>query len=445
MRRVCLLAAALVALVAIPAAAQRLPLSMKQAVDLALEPEGSIRLQLAMEAIQQAESQKGQARAALLPNVEGGLFWENRVVNLNAFGVKFGIPGTEFQTPSKVGPFDVVDARARGSQTVFNYAAIRRYQAAKAGVRAIRTQSDSARDQVAAEVAKAYLTALRADARLEATQANVALAEELFTLAENQKAAGTGTGIDVTRALVQLSNEKQLLLVAQNDRRRALLELLRAMDLKLETDVELTDELACQPVDEPAPADAIQTALESRSDWKAQLQHEKRANLSFSATKAERLPSASVYGDYGPTGNAADSAFPTRTVGFRVSVPIFDGGRMDYRRAESGSLLRQEKIRSAELRTRIDLEIRLSLDGLHSATEQVTVAREGLLLSEEELAQAQRRFKAGVASSVEVTGAQNRVARARDNNIAAVFNLRSFSRRSRCAWIRASSGSVCIA
>jgi outer membrane protein TolC len=42
-------------------------------------------------------------------------------------------------------------------------------------------------------------------------------------------------------------------------------------------------------------------------------------------------------------------------------------------------------------------------------------------LSEQELAQARRRFENGVASSIEVTDAQTRLQRARDNQISALF------------------------
>lgn len=53
---------------------------------------------------------------------------------------------------------------------------------------------------------------------------------------------------------------------------------------------------------------------------------------------------------------------------------------------------------------------------------QVAAAREGLELAERELAQAQRRYKAGVATSIEVTDAQTRLQRARDNQIIALFS-----------------------
>ena len=416
---------AAIPLLAVAASGQPLPLSMKAAVDLALEPEGSVRLRLALEAIRQAESRAGQARAALLPQIETSVTRDNRTVNLEAFGVRFEIPGTEFRTPSRVGPFSFFDARASGSQTIFNLSAIRRYQASRTSAAAAREDGDSAREMVAAQVARAYLAALRTEARLEAARANVLLAERLLELARNQKTAGTGTGIDVTRAMVQLASERQLLLVAENECSRAHLELLRAMDLRLDTRFDLTDRLEFHALDDLAPEQALEKALAARPDWRAQRRREKAAEMSHGATKWERLPSLAAFGTYGTIGPAIDNNFPTRTYGVSLRLPIFDGGRLEYRRMESASQLRQEQIRTADLRARIELDIRLALDALHSAREQVQVAGEGLQLAQQELEQAQRRFAAGVAPGIEVTDAQNRVARARDNQIAALFNHES--------------------
>jgi outer membrane protein len=65
----------------------------------------------------------------------------------------------------------------------------------------------------------------------------------------------------------------------------------------------------------------------------------------------------------------------------------------------------------------------LALDALHSAEEQVRVSRDGLTLSEGELAQARRRYGAGIANSLEVTDAQTRLERARDNQTQALYNF----------------------
>ena len=74
------------------------------------------------------------------------------------------------------------------------------------------------------------------------------------------------------------------------------------------------------------------------------------------------------------------------------------------------------------MRDQIELDVRLALDSLRSADAQVKAAEEGLKLAQNELAQAQRRYKAGVTSSIEVTDAQTRLQRALDNRINALYN-----------------------
>jgi len=105
-----------------------------------------------------------------------------------------------------------------------------------------------------------------------------------------------------------------------------------------------------------------------------------------------------------------------------AELPLFDGGRRDARREESASQYRSEKVKTNDVKEQIELDVRLALDGLQSAEDQVKVAREGLELAENELTQARRRYDAGVAISVEVTDAQTRLERARDNQTAALYS-----------------------
>ena len=79
-------------------------------------------------------------------------------------------------------------------------------------------------------------------------------------------------------------------------------------------------------------------------------------------------------------------------------------------------------MRTNDLKEQIELDVRLALDSLQSAEEEVKVAKEGLELANNELTQARRRYDGGVAISVEVTDAQTRLERARDNQTDALYN-----------------------
>ncbi len=401
--------------------APALRLTLKDAVAIALTPDGSARVRIAEEMLLFARARSGETRAALLPNISASVGRQDMTRNLEAFGLRLNIPVPGFTFPVLVGPYSVFDARATASQTILNLSSIRRYQAAKSGIREAQAETESARDQTRAEVAFAYLNAMRAEAALEAAQSDLRLAEAILKLAVDQKTAGTGTGIEITRADVQLANERQRLVAVRNDLAAARLQLLRAMNLDLDASLELTDKLAFVPVQPWTAPQAFEVALRERTDWQAQQQRLETARLLHSASRMERLPTLNFFADYGTIGSGLDRAIPTRTYGFSVQVPIFDGGRTDSRRAESASQYRQETIRSEDLRIRIELEIRLALDSLQSSVEQFKAAEEGLALAESEVAQAERRYRAGASPGLEVTDAQTRLERARENRILALF------------------------
>jgi outer membrane protein TolC len=240
--------------------------------------------------------------------------------------------------------------------------------------------------------------------------------------AEDQKNIGTGTGIEVTRQKVELSNNQQRSLIVANERRKARLELLRTLEMPLATEVDLTSKLEYLPVEKITVEEALARAFESRQDLKAQIRNEQNARLTASSVKYERLPSITGFADYGTTGQGPGEPLePTREYGVSLNVPVFDGGRMDARRSESASQYRAEQVRTKDLREQVELEVREAIDNLNSAVDEVSVANDGLALSDSELTQARRRFEAGFASNLEVTDAQTRLSRARDNRIAALF------------------------
>ena len=409
-------------LMATTLSAEVLPLTLQKAVAVATATDGNLRLQLVRESIAQAETRRRQALSAFLPNVDGALSAASQTRNLQAFGIQFPkIPGLSF--PSFAGPFTVVDYRASASQSILDLASMQRYKAAKAMITVAELEAANSTNLTVQQVARAYVLALEGEATVDAAAANVGLAQALVKLADSQKNAGMGTGIDVTRARVQLANEEQRMLVAQNARERAKLELARAMGIDLAVTLELNDRVNDGSEIPPLLDEALKSAIEGRSDLRAQQKREMVAGLTVKSIAAERLPSIGAAGDYGVIGNGSDNMLPTRSIGVSLRVPIFDGGRRAARIAESGVLQRQERLRAADLAKQVQLEVRLSYNNLNSAREQIATAKQGLTLSENELAQAQRRFEAGVANSLELTDAQTRLSRARDNHLAALYQF----------------------
>jgi outer membrane protein TolC len=400
-----------------------LQLSLSRAVEIALSPEGSTKIALAEQTIVRSETQAAQAKAALLPTIDGSLNVRNQTANLRTFGFNFTIPGFAF--PSVVGPFTVIDIRGSAKWSVLDYSNRRKYQAAKAGIDTSRADLDVTKTQVTEQVARAYLATLRADAAVEAAQAGLDLATANLDLAKSQKDAGTGTGIEVTRAQVEVANNQGRLTGAKSDRSRAGLNLLRAMGLDLSIPVVLTNKLEFKPAENLRPEALVERARSGRRELKAQKQREAVARLNASAVTAERMPSVQVFSDGGPIGQPQIGLAATYSVGATVTVPLWDSGRRKARRAESDSLLASEQLRTKDLEQQVELEVRTALNNLYSADSQVLSAREALELAQNEVAQAQRRYQAGVGIPLEVTDAQARLDRARDAQVQALYGYNS--------------------
>lgn len=399
-----------------------LQLSLKRAVELALSSDGNYNIQEQQEDVRQAKARSAEARAALLPNVGGYLAETSEIRSLAALGSNTVKLPFNFRLPNIAGPYPITDMRATATQTVFDFSSIRRWQAARKAVHASKSEQEHASNEVSALVAKAYVAALRSEADLHAADADVALAKALLVQAQNQKTSGTGTGIEVTRQKVKLADQTQRLLEAQNNRTKAHLQLLRTIGMRLDTELELTDKLAYVTEEPMTIQQAKAEAFKNREDYKAQREQEDSVRLAASAAKWERLPTFQTWGDYGTIGQSDVAILPTRDFGATLRFQLFDGGRMDAQRAEEASRFRQEHIKSNDLQQQIELDVRVALDSLHSADEQVRVAEEGLEQAGNEMAQARRRYDAGITNGLEVTDAQTQLEHARDNETTALFN-----------------------
>ena len=398
-----------------------LKLSLREAIQAAVD--NNVNVRLLKERIAAAQAQANTSFGALLPNISGYASGRNQTVNLGAFGLPPDRLSGLGLRRSVTDPFEVYDARATLVQNIFSLSLIQRWRAAKSGVDVASLEAEVTKRDVMATVGLLYIEALRADEAVKAREADIELAQQLVKLAKDRRAAGVATGLDVTREEVQLENDRQRLLVAQNEQESARLNLIRTLGIDFEVRLVLIDELKFISVVAQSPEQALSIAREQRLELRAQENRQKLAALSLSSVASERIPSLSLNGDYGWIGLKPEDALATRSIGLTFSIPIFDGGQREGRISETRSRVRQESIRMKDVSDQITLEVRNALLTLESSTQQVTVAEKGLELALKELTFARDRFTAGLTTNIEVTNAQTSVARARDNQIEALFRF----------------------
>lgn len=387
----------------------------------------TIGVQSANFRLQEAQSRVTQQKSALLPQLDAEPNWSSRTVNSATFG--FNIPPAPGQRPfldpdgQILGPVRIWDFRANASQSIYDPVSTRRVRAARSGVYAASADVAVAAEQSASTAASIYIRAIRSDAALQARIADSTLATELLTIARDQLTAGVGVALDVTRAESQLLSARAALIVARNDRDRSRLDLLRALNLPLDSPLDLSDSLATLPL---AAAEneqaAVELAVRTRPDILAATAQLDAAQLQLSVIRATRLPKVSAFGNDGEIG-FINHLLNTYTYGVQVSVPIYEGGRREAQEQEQSAMAHDIEARRRDLMQQVAVDVRGAMIDMASAREQVDAARGRQRLAELEVQQARDRFRAGVAGNADVITASLTLNNARTSLVDALTSF----------------------
>ena len=400
------------------ASSEPLKLTLDQAVGLALKQNPTAQIAVLQAA--QAVEDKNIARAGLLPTADLKVSDAVRRINLEEqLGGALPFPGI----PGHVGPINVFSAGPAFGTPVFDLNLWNRYRSARELANASKATSLSTREQVVLLVVSQYIGTLRAMATVEAAHSRVELAQALYDQAADLQKEGVGTGIDTLRANVELQNEKQALLVAETDRDSSLFALSRLLNLDPRQEIALADSLSFFDTPQPDVNASIDQALAARQEWRALESQSKAAEHDKQAAQDLRLPTLRVDGNWNYEGTRLNNGIPVYNYQATFDLPLFTGGRTHAEIVKSDLQLKVLSEQKADLRNQIALDVKTALLNLKSARNQVEVTTLGVQLAKEEVDQARDRFKAGVANNIEVIQAQDALARANDNEIAALYRF----------------------
>ncbi|HEX6894754.1 MAG TPA: TolC family protein [Bryobacteraceae bacterium] len=391
-----------------------LRLSLHDAVAMALKQNPQV--QIANLNIAQTLENQNIARSGLLPQVNLNATELVRRENIAAL---FGSKPRGF--PGHIGPFWATQAGPGGSAPVFDLTAWRRWQASKENVTQSRAENQSVREQYVQLVVSQYLGGLRAAADVKAAQSRVDLAKALLDQATDMQRNGVGTGIDTLRANVQYQNERQRLIDANTELTTSLYGLARLLNLDSQQNIELADESQFFRIEEFNADRTVERAFVERPEMKALASQIRAATLQKQEAQAERLPRVSVAATWQLQGLTPLNMIPTYDYEANVTVPLFTGGRIKGQIAVNEVELKKLAQQESDLKDRIALEVKTAVAQLEAARSEVDVANQGVDLAQQEVTQARDRFQAGVANNIEVITAQDELARANDNQIAALY------------------------
>jgi outer membrane protein len=390
-----------------------LQLTLKEAVQLALK-QNPQRI-IAQLLVSESDRNSQIARAALLP--QANMAASGSVNQYNFQSIE------RSQQRNDAGPFQVIEAGPTFSQTLLNLPLIRGYQIGREGTRKAHADEQTTRETVVTAVVDQYLLLLRALATRDAAKARVALAQRLYEQATELQKTGIGLNIDTVRANVELQNERQNLIDAETLTHTTKYGLAELLDLPRDQDLEVTDRLDFYDLPVLEKEVLLNQALSSRPELRSLNSQQRIAKLTTDSAREQRLPQLDFSGFWFYQGSRFDNGIPAYTYEVSLQFPLFTGGRI--RAEEARAKLEEQHV--AEIRRQVEAQIvndvKSALDELAAARNSVDVANLGYKLAQEEVAQAQRRFQAGVTTNVEVVTAQDALARASDNQIGALFQF----------------------
>lgn len=397
-------------------AATQEPLTLTLSDAIARGLQNNLAALTAEQRVRGAEGTRWRALADLLPHANFTIRDSDQKINLAAFGFNgLGFPGI----PNVIGPFNVFDARVAVSAPLFDRAAFETLRADNASLTAERATYKNARELVIIVVARLYLETIADASRVTAARTQLATAQTLAQLAEDQRQAGLVAGIDVLRQNVLLESSKQRLITAENALAKQKLQLARAIGLPAGQKYDVAEHGPDVPPVTLTLDAAVSDALSSREDVKIADARVEAARANRASAQAGRLPSLHLDADYGAIGATVSTAESTFTVGALVRVPLFQGGATRGRVQQMDAELKQRQAEAADIKAGVQYEVAAALLDISAADAGVTTAKSAEVLAQRQLEQAQDRFRAGVSSTIELAQAQEALATAADNAIAA--------------------------
>ncbi|NDJ10783.1 MAG: TolC family protein [Acidobacteriia bacterium] len=389
-------------LVTLPVMGQQ-PLSLHDAVALALRENRAV---VAAEAgVRAADERLNQAKSGMLPRVnisESAMRGNNPVYVFSSLLTQHQFGAGNFN----LGPLNRPDAltnfqtQLTVDQPIYDARQTRNATstAQLSGRMAAEDQRRTGMETIA-RVAQTYYGAMLAVENLKAAGQAVRSAEADLRRAEDVRAAGMSTDVDVLSIKVHLAsvNEQRITRQAQLDVARAALN--DAMGLPLEAEHVLAGILSPTGPAEMVLGSLEKEAAEGRAETRQSRLATSLAEVQNRAAHDSWLPQIGVRAAF----ETDAQRFVTRgganwMAGVTVRWNVFNGFADRAKMAETSSLL--EKARADEQRagSAVKLQVRQAYAGLQAASQRIQVAATAVAAAEESLRITQNRYEAGLAT-----------------------------------------------
>lgn len=391
--------------------------TLEEAIDFALQYNANSMN--AKREILDARKQKWETIASGLPQINGAVNYQNRLIQpVSLVPAEFfgGEPGT-FQ-PIVFGQPQQASATATLTQQLFDGSYIVGVQATKAFLSYSRNNLEKTQQEVRKAVVEAYGNVLLAQESvkiLEDNRANLQKnLDETRTIFDNGLTEEESVEqLQLTLASVEnnLRNSQRLVVIT-----RQMLNLVMGLPLDHPTSLEEgLEELVLQRT-QPDPAISDFT-VEQNVDYKLARNLQEQRYYELKLAKSRALPTLNAFINYGATAFDDDFSFfddetqwfESSILGFDLNIPIFSSLRRSASTQRAKIALEQAETQLTQAEKEIRLQVAKARSDYQMAIENYRTSQDNLQLAQRIENKNQIKFEEGIASSFELRQAQQQL------------------------------------
>jgi outer membrane protein TolC len=367
------------------------------------------------EQVRLLEGRITEARADALPDIS----WNTSALRARDPGLlnspNFDNFPPEFRTALYPLPANAFASLLNVDQTLFSFKIGKALEAAHMAHNAGEQELQRARQVTALTAVRAYNQLLFAREQLRVSRDTVASKQSHLDYAQNRRAAGAATELEVLRAQVDVENQRAELMRAENDVAAARSTLNTVMVRPTATPIDPTDGLSVVPFGGTLD-EAVAEALAARPELKTLRLTEEIDDKLVDVTAADSKPRVDFSGLLGVAVRDPQKLFNFDYARWSalvsVKVPLFDGWRTAGKVAQATAQRNTVTQQIAALENQVRLDVQSAWDSLALAARVIQAAELNVTQARRALEMTEANYRLGAATPLDVSDAQQALSQA---------------------------------
>ncbi|QHN02815.1 TolC family protein [Granulicella sp. WH15] len=415
-----------------PMQAQRgapLPLTLPQAIDLALKQNRNLKL--AQLSVTESEYKKEIAHSAYLPHIKN----DSNILHVTELaGVE--IPTGAFGLPTATGPIPPHDLFLdQGSLTSYTsgtqltqpltqmFKIHESNRAATADINTAKIQLNQAENEIALKVRQLYFGLLIAKLKLDAAKDEISASEVKNRESIDAVANGRALDIAALESRAAVLDAQQTALTQNLQIHDLTLSLDDLLGLPLNTQLQLDPDISAMAMPLPSREECIRIAREQSPTIRSAQQVVLKAKAGLGVAKDAYIPDITGLARYSYQSGVPLLVHNFGTFGVNLSYDLFDGGRRGAEIKDAKTLLSQAQLNLDKVQDEVDVEVESAYDKVEQLQSLVHVAAEMLDVRTEAARLADRQVEQSAALASARSEAHAKATSARASLLEATLGL----------------------